>query len=437
MPHSTDTLSLRLLSLHRHENDEKQQYVQDATTHAEVLPWHQGGYEDHHGDIEEGVVPRGGYAGAGAGEGEVNDDGDGDGDASVSSSRVSGIIGGRGVVNRGSGGGEGAEDAAAAEDEGDGEEEERAHRARSDGSRPNNASGKKRCVSGGSKAVAMWYNMFEQGFTGAFVMHRKKYAGEVKGSPVRVAKYMFQCIGPSPPRGCDTDAAKADPPRGRGWQRVGTVTKDWLDSLPPTDEIRARERWHTCAVVGNGGSLLLHKLGKRIDSADAVIRFNGGITKGFEEHVGKKTTVRLANTQHLGFYESEDELLLQHITIEKTMYAFKAWRAKHPKIKAHVIDGDFHQYVLDTMGDGAASNGFFGIVFAYERCDKVFLYGFAKGWNKSEDPSARVKYHYYDTVEPNESQQGRDNSEAPVMAKFVAKHRRVFNYGEMMSDDAM
>jgi hypothetical protein len=27
------------------------------------------------------------------------------------------------------------------------------------------------------------------------------------------------------------------------------------------------------------------------------------------------------------------------------------------------------------MGDGAASNGFFGIVFAYERCDKIVLYG--------------------------------------------------------------
>ena len=90
-------------------------------------------------------------------------------------------------------------------------------------------------------------------------------------------------------------------------------------------------------------------MGKRIDAADAVIRFNGGVTKGFEPHVvgrcrlslkpklnapgterlklacqellsnfgfkfnlrrynmGTRTTVRLANTQHLGFFESEDE----------------------------------------------------------------------------------------------------------------------------------
>ena len=71
----------------------------------------------------------------------------------------------------------------------------------------------------------------------------------------------------------------------------------------------------------------------------------------------------------------------------------------------------------------------FKLPFKFNSCH------YSKGWNKSADPAARVKYHYYDKVEPNESQQGRDDSEAPVMAKFVAKHRRVFNYGEMMSDD--
>ena len=68
-------------------------------------------------------------------------------------------------------------------------------------------------------------------------------------------------------------------------------------------------------------------------------------------------------------------MLLQHITIEESMAKFAAWKARHPKHKSYIIDGDFHQHVLDTMGDGAASNGFFGIVFAYERCDKIYLYG--------------------------------------------------------------
>jgi hypothetical protein len=45
--------------------------------------------------------------------------------------------------------------------------------------------------------------------------------------------------------------------------------------------------------VGNGGSLLLSAGGAEIDAHEAVIRFNGGVTKGFERHVGHTTTVRL------------------------------------------------------------------------------------------------------------------------------------------------
>jgi hypothetical protein len=60
------------------------------------------------------------------------------------------------------------------------------------------------------------------------------------------------------------------------------------------------------------------------------------------------------------------------------MEKFLELRAKNPKLKIYATDGDFHQYVLDTMEEGAASNGFFGIVFAFEKCEKVTLYGFHK-----------------------------------------------------------
>jgi hypothetical protein len=51
------------------------------------------------------------------------------------------------------------------------------------------------------------------GFTGSFIMNKAKYRHEPDGEPVRVAKWMFQCIEPNPPRGCDVDAARSHPPR--------------------------------------------------------------------------------------------------------------------------------------------------------------------------------------------------------------------------------
>ena len=60
------------------------------------------------------------------------------------------------------------------------------------------------------------------------------------------------------------------------------------------------------------------------------------------------------------------------------MTKFIAFKQKHPDLKAYVTDGDFHHYVLDTMRDGAASNGFYGLILALELCDKVSLFGYAK-----------------------------------------------------------
>ena len=52
----------------------------------------------------------------------------------------------------------------------------------------------------------------------------------------------------------------------------------------------------TCAVVGNGGGLLLAEKGEEIDQHDAVLRFNGGITKGFEKHVSPSLSSTAINT---------------------------------------------------------------------------------------------------------------------------------------------
>ncbi|XP_029954246.1 alpha-N-acetylgalactosaminide alpha-2,6-sialyltransferase 1-like [Salarias fasciatus] len=46
-----------------------------------------------------------------------------------------------------------------------------------------------------------------------------------------------------------------------------------------------------CAVVGTGGILNGSKMGAEIDAHDYVFRMNGAITEGYEEDVGKRTSV--------------------------------------------------------------------------------------------------------------------------------------------------
>ena len=120
---------------------------------------------------------------------------------------------------------------------------------------------------------------------------------------------------------------------------------------------------------------------------------------------------------------------MQHLTSQRQYEAALKAKVEHEAAELYYIDGDFHQYVLDTVDVGAASNGFYGAVFAAERCEAVTLFGYLKNWAE-----AGVKYHYYDDVEPNTSQYSRDNTEATRFAELIDRANLVANAdGEWMA----
>lgn len=57
------------------------------------------------------------------------------------------------------------------------------------------------------------------------------------------------------------------------------------------------EKYNTCAIVTNAGSLFGSGLGTFIDMHDMVLRFNHAPTIGYEADVGTKTTLRIVNSQ--------------------------------------------------------------------------------------------------------------------------------------------
>ena len=144
--------------------------------------------------------------------------------------------------------------------------------------------------------------------------------------------------------------------------------------------------WTSCAVVRSSPSVLKRSHGREIDGHSAVIRFNEAPTKGFEKHVGSKTTVRLQNPERQGFAEGKELCLTKNFS-----------NLSNPNCKIVPLSPQFIAYsryywhwnpkrgYTSSIGPKRRekrlkmSTGFIGIALALHLCSKVTLYGFEAG----------------------------------------------------------
>jgi hypothetical protein len=159
--------------------------------------------------------------------------------------------------------------------------------------------------------------------------------------------------------------------------------------LPKKDEI-GRAFFGTCAVVGSSGIVLNYDHGSDIDEHDMVFRFNSAPTRGFEKHVGSKTTYRITNTQNWGFHEPKtDESILIHFRAKSAIKGL-FWNSKQKKpLKLYAFAPDFVEYVAQKV-NFLATSGLYGILLALQRCHSVSVYGFQVSSQHG------ALYHYYD-----------------------------------------
>eukprot|EP00058_Branchiostoma_floridae_P013008 XP_002598496.1 hypothetical protein BRAFLDRAFT_118304 [Branchiostoma floridae] len=130
------------------------------------------------------------------------------------------------------------------------------------------------------------------------------------------------------------------------------ITKD-LYSWLPRDLLFGYKKYGTCSVVGNGGILLNSGCGRKIDSADFVIRMNLPQMKNYTEDVGKKTNLVSVNPS----------ILKGSCSLTLSIFSFQGL------------------YLAGT---------------ALSMCRKTRLYGF---WPFDQDRQGRVlTHHYYDNV---------------------------------------
>lgn len=174
------------------------------------------------------------------------------------------------------------------------------------------------------------------------------------------------------------------------------------------------------AVVGNSGNMLLDNYGSDINKKSCVIRFNDAQTKGYEDNVGTKTTIRIMNCHYLlainneNYYRNQKSRfpdfdryfvynLSNEIIIFKTDPSWKLHnnldiinKIESKNNKVYFISEDFYNLSKKYNREKEASNGMIGLMLAYNISSKVHTYGFSF-YNDNH------KRHYYADYEDQHS----------------------------------
>uniref|UniRef100_W5LEL7 alpha-N-acetylgalactosaminide alpha-2,6-sialyltransferase n=1 Tax=Astyanax mexicanus TaxID=7994 RepID=W5LEL7_ASTMX len=174
-----------------------------------------------------------------------------------------------------------------------------------------------------------------------------------------------------------------------------------------------------CAVVGTGGILSGSRMGKEIDSHHYVFRMNGALIKGYEEDVGKRTSVYVHTSYAIlnsffllkpyGFEVPKDEgikyvlipegqrdfewiegLMKKKLLMKGTYNGFRPlsfYSGGFDEDKLYVLHPDFLRYVRNRFLRSTTldtdlwymfrpTNGAFTLFLALHTCDIVDVYGF-------------------------------------------------------------
>mmetsp|Transcript_24964 Transcript_24964/g.81773 ORF Transcript_24964/g.81773 Transcript_24964/m.81773 type:complete len:405 (+) Transcript_24964:140-1354(+) len=213
-----------------------------------------------------------------------------------------------------------------------------------------------------------------------------------------------------------------------------------------------------CAVVGNSGGLLHSLHGEAIDSHDVVYRFNQAPVEGYQQYVGARSSHESLNSawvkqlvegrrkasQNWNWRKEETALVVFELfdpssirskSIDQFLQKERWWqrayerlRATYPERQFVVISPSFMAWAFMVYtelkarfiaaGLGAFTgekpmSGFYAILFLYQACDELDLYGFAPYHDGDRTDPLAVHYHYFDGAVP------RAGSHSFALARYI------------------
>mmetsp|Transcript_42728 Transcript_42728/g.67621 ORF Transcript_42728/g.67621 Transcript_42728/m.67621 type:complete len:388 (-) Transcript_42728:55-1218(-) len=221
---------------------------------------------------------------------------------------------------------------------------------------------------------------------------------------------------------CDAPMSYSNTEKAKRWyseEKLKQLFGD-LNLLPRTDLGDSGEpfpRYDQCAVVSSSGRILKHSHGTNIDAHDFVIRFNVAPVKGFEKHVGGKTSMRLVNPHvqiprhDIWTYGPSDSPLpamlnasypllgeqsLQVLQAtpgyisQDVVDAFLSIRRTHPEIKYHMQSQTLYTFMKEAFGLNNPTAGMVGVFIALQICKNVDVYELLPSNATIE------RYHYWE-----------------------------------------
>lgn len=174
---------------------------------------------------------------------------------------------------------------------------------------------------------------------------------------------------------------------------------------------------HTIAIVGNSGTLLDTEYGSEIDRHDCVIRFNAAQIKGYERHVGSKTTFRFINNaiasgRGLPYTETPNNWLSTIkgerlvVTSSVTSDIIKAVNLASTYNKLFILSENvkhFSSRIQRIVNSRSFSIGMLATLMMINVSNNITLYGFT--WHQED---SLIRRHYWEEFKPNATDGGHD-----------------------------
>ncbi|XP_060464543.1 alpha-N-acetyl-neuraminyl-2,3-beta-galactosyl-1,3-N-acetyl-galactosaminide alpha-2,6-sialyltransferase [Panthera onca] len=225
-------------------------------------------------------------------------------------------------------------------------------------------------------------------------------------------------------------------------------------SSVPDGKPLVREPCRSCAVVSSSGQMLGSGLGAEIDSAECVLRMNQAPTVGFEEDVGRRSTLRvvshtsvpllLRNYSHY-FQHARDTLYVvwgqgRHMDRAlggRTYRTLLQLTKMYPGLQVYTFTERMMAYCDQVFQDETGKNrrqsgsflstGWFTMILALELCEEIVVYGMVSDSYCREESHPSVPYHYFEKGRLDECQMYLAHERAPRSAHRFITEKAVFS----------